>query len=122
MVLFFIVGCSTSLLGDWIGTCEFDDGNVELEMDVTANVSRDNGYVLEGMMNVLSWDEEEYQNDLYGDHTGKYVMLRSDFDTELGQYKFRIESEKVGQQLQGNCIIQAPDSVGALIGFITLDR
>ena len=122
MITLFFLGCSTSLLGDWVGTCEFDDGNTELEMDVTAQVSRDNGYVLEGTMMAYSWDEQEYVNDLTGDHTGKYVMLRSNFETELGPYKFRIESEKVGQQLEGDCIIQAPDSVGALIGDIRLDR
>jgi len=121
MLLFFL-GCSTSLLGDWEGTCEFDDGNMELEMDVTAKVTRDNGYILEGDMIVLSWDDQEFENDLTGDHTGKYVMLRSNFETELGPYKFRIESEKVGQQLEGDCIIQAPDSVGALIGDVTLVR
>jgi len=121
MILLFL-GCSASMLGDWVGTCEFDDDNTELEMDVTAEINRDNGYVLEGKMSILSWDDQEFLNDLTGDHTGKYVMLRSNFDTELGPYKFRIESEKFGQQLQGDCIIQAPDSVGALIGDITLNR
>ena len=121
MMLLFL-GCASSMLGTWDGVCEFDDGNTELEMDVTARIDRDNGYVLEGAMDIVSWDEQEFTNDLTGDHSGKYVMLRSNFETDLGPYKFRVESEKVGQELEGDCIIQAPDSVGALIGEINLVR
>ena len=49
-------------------------------------------------------------------------MFRGSFDTEAGPYQFRIETERVGQTLEGDCIVQAPDSVGALVGSIGLER
>ena len=120
--LLLLCGCETSLLGEWNGTCIFSDANQESLVEVTNTVERDNGYLLEGTMELYTWEEDSFSGEMIGDHNGKYVMFRGSFDTESGPYQFRIETERVGQTLEGDCIVQAPDSVGALVGNIGLER
>ena len=120
--IFLLCGCESSLLGEWNGTCTFSDYSQESLVEVTSTVERDNGYLLEGSMELLTWEDDIFSGDLIGDHNGKYVMFRSSFDTESGPYQFRIETQRVGQTLEGDCIVQAPDSVGSLVGQIGLQR
>ena len=123
--LFWIVsfcGCQTSLLGEWKGTCTFSDADQESWVEVSNYVERDNGYLLEGSLEIITWENDTFSGDMIGDHNGKYVMFRSSFDTESGPYQFRMEMERVGQTLDGDCIVQAPDSVGSLVGSIGLER
>ena len=98
------------------------DQNQEAAMHVTNQVTNDNGYLLEGSIELETWEGDVFNSDVLGDHNGKYVMFRSDIDTEHGPYLFRLELERVSQHLEGHCIIQAPDSVGALVGDIDLER
>ena len=117
-----LCGCQSSLLGDWSGTCTLEDANQEAWIDVNNQVERDNGYLLEGSLSIETWEEDSFDGPMIGDHNGKYVMFRTSFETESGPYQFRIETERVGQTLEGDCIIQAPDSVGSLVGKIDLER
>ncbi len=123
--LFWILGlcgCQTSLLGEWRGTCTFSDSNQESWVEVSNLVERDNGYLLEGSLEITTWENDTFTGEMIGDHNGKYVMFRSSFDTESGPYQFRMETQRVGQTLDGDCIVQAPDSVGSLVGAIGLER
>ncbi len=117
-----LCGCESSLLGEWNGTCTFADADQESLVEVSTLVERDNGYLLEGQMDLYTWEDDSFSGDMIGDHNGKYVLFRGSFDTEAGPYQFRIETERVGQTLEGDCIVQAPDSVGALVGSIGLER
>ena len=117
-----LCGCQTSLLGEWEGTCTFSDADQESWVEVSNYVERDNGYLLEGSLEITTWEDDTFSGDMIGDHNGKYVMFRSSFDTESGPYQFRMEMERVGQTLDGDCIVQAPDSVGSLVGSIGLER
>ena len=117
-----LCGCQTSLLGEWRGTCTFSDADQESWVKVSNYVERDNGYLLEGSLEITTWEDDIFSGDMIGDHNGKYVMFRSSFDTESGPYQFRMEMERVGQTLDGDCIVQAPDSVGSLMGSIGLER
>ena len=120
--LFFLSGCSTSLVGEWFGDCRFSDANGEANLDVTANIDRDNGYILEGQMTIIDWEDAKHSSDLSGDHSGKYVLLKSDFDTDLGPYRFRLEMNRVGHILEGDCTVQSPDAPGKLTGSIILEK
>ena len=115
-------GCSPSLLGVWSGECEFEDTNFKAVMDIDANVTRDNGYILEGQMTIVNWEDEQFVSDLDGDHTGKYVLMKSDFETLLGLYRLRIETERVGRMLEGDCSVQHPDAPGSLTGSVRLEK
>jgi hypothetical protein len=117
-----LCGCQTSLLGEWRGTCTFSDSNQESWVEVSNLVERDNGYLLEGSLEITTWEDDTFSGEMIGDHNGKYVMFRSSFDTESGPYQFRMETQRVGQTLDGDCIVQAPDSVGSLVGAIGLER
>jgi hypothetical protein len=125
-LLFLLIGsqlaCSTSLVGEWVGECEFEDTNMKEIMDIEANVTRDNGYILEGQMTIVNWDEEQFVSDLDGDHTGKYVLMKSDFETQLGMYRLRLETERVGRHLEGDCSVRHPDAPGALTGSVHLEK
>ena len=121
-MIFLLTACTSSLLGEWTGECQFADQNQEAAMQVTNQVTNDNGYLLEGSIDLETWEGDNFSGDMIGDHNGKYVMFRSDIETEFGPYIFRMELERVGQELDGNCIIQAPDSVGSLVGDIELQR
>ena len=121
-ITIFLSGCTTSLVGEWTGECEFSDANSEATLDVTALVDRDNGFILEGQMTIVDWNDDQLTADLDGDHSGKYVLFKSDFETLLGYYRFRIESNRVGQLLEGDCTVQTPDAPGKLTGHIVLDR
>jgi hypothetical protein len=120
--IFALCGCQSSLLGDWSGTCLLEDANQEAWIEVRNQVQRDNGYLLEGTLDITTWEDDIFEGSMIGDHNGKYVMFRTSFETESGPYQFRIETERVGQTLEGDCIIQAPDSVGSLVGAIDLER
>lgn len=120
--IFVLCGCQSSLLGDWSGTCLLEDANQEAWIEVRNQVQRDNGYLLEGTLDITTWEDDIFEGNMIGDHNGKYVMFRTSFETESGPYQFRIETERVGQTLEGDCIIQAPDSVGSLVGAIDLER
>ena len=122
LTIMLLFACSSNLQGEWNGVCTFEDQNNEQEMSVTTKIQRDNGYSIEGSIWLQTWDNDEFDGDLNGDHNGKYVLLRSNIETEFGPYQFKIEAEKVGQDLEGNCLIQAPDSVGSLVGDIYLSK
>lgn len=127
MIFFlFSIGCSQSLLGTWTGTCNFDDGNSSQDMVVEAEVWRDNGYIVEGDMRLLDWNEQFLTSALDGDYTGKYVLFKSDFEQESSTYQFRVEGERVGSIIQGDCIIRVSDGGGpagsGLVGPILLER
>ena len=120
-----LLGCSGSMVGDWNGQCLFDSPNESIDdcvMDVSAEIWRDTGYVVEGKMTLLDWNETQHTGTLNGDHSGKYVLLKTDIDTDIGPYLFRIEAERFGQVIEGNCVIRAPDSVGALVGYGSISR
>ena len=76
----------------------------------------------EGQMKITDWNQEEFSGDLDGDHNGKYVLFKSDFKTEEGTYRFRIETERLGNHLEGSCTIKSPESPGGLTGVIELDN
>ena len=78
--------------------------------------------LLEGTMNLEDWNNDIYKGDLTGDHSGKYVMLRTDIETDLGTYRFRIESERFGMDLEGSCTMQSSLSPGGLTGHIVLSK
>lgn len=120
MILALIMGCTTSLLGDWSGECIFYDGRTEESMSIDASINRDNGYILEGKMKIVDWNEEEFNGDLSGDHTGKYVLIKSDFESEEGTYRLRVETERLGNTLEGTCTIKSPEAPGGLVGDVTL--
>ena len=122
MIYLFVIGCSQSLLGDWQGLCLFDDGESYAEIDVDARITRDNGYILEGTMDLLDWNDDSYNGELTGDHSGKYVMMRTDIESELGTYRFRIETERFGMDLEGSCTMQSSQSPGGLTGSIILRK
>lgn len=123
MILFsLLLACSSNIQGTWNGVCTFDDRNIEQDMNVTSQINQDNGYSLEGYIWLETWDGDEFEGVSNGDHNGKYVLIRSNIETEFGPYQFKIEAEKVGQNLIGDCLIQAPDSVGSLIGEIELQK
>ena len=67
-----LCGCETSLLGEWNGTCIFADANQESLVEVTNTVERDNGYLLEGTMELYTWEEDSFSGEMIGDHNGKY--------------------------------------------------
>ena len=121
-LVYSLVGCSGSLQAIWKGTCTFEDNISTEDLLVTADVRRDNGYLLEGEMILVDWDQEEYRSSLSGDHSGKYVSLRSDIDTALGLYRFQVDAVRVGSTLDGDCQIKSPSSPGGLIGEILLER
>ena len=91
-------------------------------MNVTTQIQRDNGYSIEGTIWLQHWEDFEFEGDLSGDHNGKYVLLRSTIDSEFGPYQFKIEAEKVGQDLEGDCLVQSPESVGSLVGEVYLSK
>ena len=124
MTFFYLLflGCSPSLQGEWDGVCVFSDQNTEHEVDVISQIQQDNGYSLEGNLWLQTWEDDEFEGSLSGDHNGKYVFMRSSLETAFGPYQFKIEAERVGQNLEGDCFIQAPDSVGSLIGNIILSK
>ena len=122
MLFALLFACSGSLIGDWSGDCLFYDDRTEESIAVLASVKRDNGYILEGKMTITNWDDDEFSGDLSGDHTGKYVLLKSDFETEDGTYRFRIETERIGNQLEGTCTIKSPQAAGGLSGDIELEN
>lgn len=121
-MILLLVACASSLLGEWNGDCTFSDQGRDLLMSVTTQVDRDNGYLLEGSLTLETWEQDVFDGDMIGDHNGKYVMFRTDVETEHGSYQFRLQTEKVGQSLEGQCVVQAPDSVGALTGQVYLQR
>ena len=50
--IFALCGCQSSLLGDWSGTCLLEDANQEAWIEVRNQVQRDNGYLLEGTLDI----------------------------------------------------------------------
>ena len=122
MILIMLIGCANSLIGDWSGDCLFYDGRTEESMSISASIFRDNGYILEGSMKIIDWNEDEFTGDLSGDHTGKYVLLKSDFESESGTYRLRVETERLGNTLEGSCTIKSPESPGGLIGDVELSN
>lgn len=122
MMLLFFIGCASSLIGEWSGSCEFDDAQNHKQIDVLASVKRDNGYVIEGKIIFDHWDQTQYDTAMHGDHTGKYVLMKSEFKDDDDAYRFRIETERVGQFLEGTCTIRSPSSPGGLSGTIDLSR
>lgn len=91
-------------------------------MSVIAQIQSDNGYSIEGNLWLADWNQNEFEGDITGDHNGKYLLLRSNITTNNGPYQFRIDAQKVGQSLEGDCLIQTPESVGSLIGEIYLSK
>jgi len=122
MFITLIFGCTSSLQAIWDGTCNFTDYSQSKDIDVTADVRKDNGYNLDGDMVIVDWDGLEYRSSLTGDHSGKYVSMRSDIETGTGLYRFQMEVVRVGSSLEGDCYIKSPDSPGGLQGYIELER
>ena len=122
MLITFLFGCAASLQGIWDGTCTFEDQQNLAELDVTADVRSDNGYLLGGEMQLTDWDRNEYSTPLDGDHSGKYVTIRGDFDIGEGLYRFQVEAVRVGSALEGDCMIKSPSSPGGLVGYTRLER
>ena len=122
MLITLIFGCASSLQAIWDGTCSFTDYSQSKDIDVTADVRKDNGYNLDGEMVIVDWDNLEYRSNLLGDHSGKYVSMRSDIETGTGLYRFQMDVVRVGSRLEGDCYIKSPDSPGGLQGYIELDR
>ena len=84
MLLTLLWGCASSMQAIWEGTCTFSDSSQSEDLEVTADVRRDNGYVLDGEMIIVDWEQLEYRSSLNGEHSGKYVSMRSDIETGLG--------------------------------------
>ena len=122
MLITLIFGCASSLQAIWDGTCNFNDYSQSKDIDVTADVRKDNGYNLNGDMVIVDWDGLEYRSSLTGDHSGKYVSMRSDIETGTGLYRFQLEVVRVGSSLEGDCYIKSPDSPGGLQGYVELQR
>ena len=122
MLITILFGCASSLQAIWDGTCTFDDQSQSEELDITADVRKDNGYLLEGEMVIIDWENMEYRAALSGDHSGKYVSMRSDIETGLGRYLFQLNVVRVGNSLEGDCFIKSPSSPGGLQGYIVLSR
>ena len=122
LTLLTLFACSSNLQGEWNGTCVFEDQNNTEEMSVIAQIQSDNGYSIEGNLWLADWNQNEFEGDITGDHNGKYLLLRSNITTNNGPYQFRIDAQKVGQSLEGDCLIQTPESVGSLIGEIYLSK
>ena len=126
MLMIFFMACAQSLLGTWTGTCKFDDGNLSHDMVVEAEVWRDNGYIVEGDMRLLDWNDKLLVSPLDGDYTGKYVLFKADIEEDDSTYQFRVEGERLGSLIQGQCIIRISDGSGAagngLMGDILLER
>ena len=89
-----LCGCQTSLLGEWNGTCIFSDADQESLVEVTNTVERDNGYLLEGTMDLYTWEDDTFSGDMIGDHNGKYVMFRG-FDTKAGLINFVLKPNEL---------------------------
>jgi hypothetical protein len=123
MILIWLAfSCTQSLTGTWTGSCTFNDGTEDLDMLVEAEVWRDNGYVVEGDMRLLDWNDLFFTSALEGDHTGKYVLFKADFQREDSSYQFRVEAERIGSIIEGDCVIRVSDGTGALLGDILLER
>ena len=122
LTIILLFACSSNLQGEWNGACIFKDQNDEQSMNVTAKIQRDNGYSLEGSLWLEHWDDIEFEGDLSGDHNGKYVLLRSSITSDFGPYQFKVDAEKIGVDLEGDCLVQSPESVGSLIGSIYLRK
>ena len=122
MLITLIFGCASSLQAIWDGTCSFADHSQSKDIDITADVRKDNGYNLDGEMVIVDYDDLEYRSNLNGEHSGKYVSMRSDIETGTGLYRFQMEVVRVGSRLEGECYIKSPDSPGGLQGYIELDR
>lgn len=122
MLLTFLWGCASSMQAIWEGTCTFSDSSQSEDIDVTADVRQDNGYVLNGEMVIVDWEQLEYRSSLNGEYSGKYVSMRSDIETGLGLYRFQLEVVRVGSALEGDCYIKSPNSPGGLQGYIELER
>ena len=122
MLLTLLFGCASSMQAIWEGVCTFTDSSHSKEIDVTADVRKDNGYALDGEMSIIDWDNLEYSAVLNGDHSGKYVSMQSDFQTGLGTYRFQLEVVRVGSALEGDCYIKSPSSPGGLQGYVELER
>ena len=122
MLITLIFGCASSLQAIWDGTCSFTDYSQSKDIDVTADVRKDNGYNLDGEMIIVDYDDLEYRSNLSGDHSGKYVSMRSDIETGTGLFRFQMEVVRVGSRLEGDCYIKSPDSPGGLQGYIELNR
>ena len=122
MFLTIFLGCASSLQAIWQGNCLFEDQSQAEELDITADVRKDNGYLLEGEMVVVDWEDLEYRSILTGDHSGKYVSMRADIETGLGLYRLQFDVVRVGSTLEGDCYIKSPSSPGGLQGYITLSR
>ena len=122
MLLTLLFGCASSMQAIWEGVCTFTDSSQSKEIDITADVRKDNGYALDGEMTIIDWNLLEYSAVLYGDHSGKYVSMLSDFQTGLGTYRFQLEVVRVGTKLEGDCYIKSPNSPGGLQGNVELKR
>ena len=124
LILFasYLLGCASPLVGDWEGECEFTDGNQAENLYINAQIQRDAGYLLDGNLKIIDWNNEQYSANLTGDHSGKYVLIKGDFDTNLGSYRLRLDTQRVGRILEGTCALQSTDAPGALMGEILLSR
>ena len=116
-----LCGCETSLLGEWNGTCIFADVNQESVVDVTNTVERDNGYLLEGTMELYTWEDDSFTGEMIGDHNGKYVCFRGLLILKLVRISFESKLNVWVRHLKATAS-SSPDGVGALVGSIGLER
>ena len=138
MFITFLFGCAASLQGIWDGTCTFDDQQNLAEVDVTADIRSDNGYLLGGEMQITDWERNDYNTPLDGDHSGKYVYMSgeiTDFSQVVSEensssntFLFFVETQRIGRILEGSCGIESTTqssenvSLGTLIGDIYLEK
>ena len=122
LLLTLLFGCGSPLVGSWEGDCLFSDGNQTEDLFINAQIERDSGYLLDGTLQLIDWNDDQYSASLTGDHSGKYVLLKGDFDTDLGSYRLRLDTQRVGRILEGTCSLQSTEAPGALVGDILLNR
>ena len=107
MLITFLFACASSLQGFWDGTCTFDDTQNQADLEVSADIRSDNGYLLSGGLTLVDWEQNEFDTTLDGDHSGKYVTIRGKFDIGEGTYIFQAETVRVGgNSLDGDCLIK----------------
>lgn len=119
--IWLISGCS-NLAGFWTGTCTIPTAE-DTVMEVDLDVFTDNGFTLEGEMQVRDWEgTTRTSSQFFGSRTSQYAEMRGRFLTELGYYELLLDVEKQGSSLQGECAFTVPEGVGALLGDAELAR
>ncbi|MEL6348761.1 MAG: hypothetical protein AAFV53_36995 [Myxococcota bacterium] len=123
LTITLLSGCISNVAGDWVGTCALFTSGEEASMDVQANVFTDNGSELDGEMTVADWMGDTRTGRLFGNRTGRFVVMRGQFLSELGYYEMEIDVERQSSaRLDGDCFFRVPDGDGELFGVIEMAR